>query len=89
MSDKNRERFGSRLGFILVSAGCAIGIGSVWKFPYLCGQFGGASFMLIFLFFLLILGIPVLVCELAMGRAAQKSAAKAFDVLEKPQTSWH
>ena len=52
MSDKNRERFGSRLGFILVSAGCAIGIGSVWKFPYLCGQFGGASFMLIFLFFL-------------------------------------
>ena len=89
MSEKKRERFSSRLGFILVSAGCAIGIGNVWKFPYLCGQFGGATFMLVYLCFLIILGIPVLTCELAIGRAAQKSAAKAFNVLEKPQTSWH
>ena len=58
-----REKFGSRLGFILVSAGCAIGIGNVWKFPYLCGEYGGAAFILIYLLFLLIMGIPVLVCD--------------------------
>lgn len=58
-----RETFGSRLGFILVSAGCAVGIGNVWKFPYMCGQFGGAAFILIYLVFLLIMGIPVMVCE--------------------------
>lgn len=63
-----REKFGSRLGFILVSAGCAIGIGNVWKFPYMCGEFGGAAFILIYLLFLVILGIPVLVCEFAVGR---------------------
>lgn len=73
MSEKQRERFNSRLGFILVSAGCAIGIGNVWKFPYLCGQFGGASFILIYLFFLLVLGIPVMVTELAIGRKSQRS----------------
>ncbi|MDO4281123.1 MAG: sodium-dependent transporter [Peptococcaceae bacterium] len=89
MSEKQRERFSSRLGFILVSAGCAIGIGNVWKFPYLCGQFGGASFILIYLFFLLILGIPVMVCELAIGRKSQKSAARAFNVLEPKGTQWH
>ena len=89
MSEKQRERFSSRLGFILVSAGCAIGIGNVWKFPYLCGQFGGASFILIYLFFLLVLGIPVLVTELAIGRKSQRSAARAFNVLEQKGTYWH
>ena len=68
-----REKFGSRLGFILVSAGCAIGIGNVWKFPYICGEYGGAAFILIYLAFLLILGIPVLVCEFAVGRGAGRA----------------
>jgi len=91
MSEKTttRESFGSRIGYILVAAGCAIGIGNVWKFPYLCGQYGGAAFILIYLVFLLILGIPVMVCEFAMGRASQKSAAKAFDVLEPAGARWH
>lgn len=84
-----RGSFGSRLGFIMVSAGCAIGIGNVWKFPYLCGQYGGAAFILIYLIFLLILGIPVMVCEFAMGRAAQRSAARAFEALEPKGTGWH
>ena len=66
-----RETFGSRLGFILVSAGCAVGIGNVWKFPYMCGQFGGAAFILIYLVFLLIMGIPVMVCEFGVGRASR------------------
>jgi NSS family neurotransmitter:Na+ symporter len=87
--EEKRESFGSRLGFILVSAGCAIGIGNVWKFPYLCGQYGGAAFILIYLVFLLILGIPVMVCEFAIGRAAKKSAARAFEVLEPKGTKWH
>ena len=68
-----RETFGSRLGFILVSAGCAVGIGNVWKFPYMCGQFGGAAFILIYLVFLLIMGIPVMVCEFGVGRASRHS----------------
>lgn len=84
-----RERFGSRLGFIFVSAGCAIGIGNVWKFPYMCGEFGGAVFILIYLIFLLIMGIPVLVCEFAVGRGSQKSVAGSFEVLEQEGTRWH
>ena len=76
-----RAKFGSRLGFILVSAGCAIGIGNVWKFPYLCGQFGGAAFILIYLIFLLIMGIPVMICEFAAGRVSQLSVAGAFENL--------
>ncbi len=84
-----REHLGSRLGFILLSAGCAIGIGNVWKFPYLCGQCGGAAFILIYLVFLVILGIPVMVCEFALGRASGKSAARAFEVLEPSGSSWH
>ena len=84
-----REKFNSRLGFILVSAGCAIGIGNVWKFPYMCGEFGGAAFILIYLVFLLILGIPVLVCEFAVGRASRKSVAASFEVLEPSGTRWH
>ena len=73
-----REKFGSRLGFILVSAGCAIGIGNVWKFPYMCGEFGGAAFILIYLVFLLILGIPVMICEFAVGRGSRRSVAASF-----------
>lgn len=83
------EAFSSRLGFILVSAGCAIGIGNVWKFPYLCGQFGGAAFILIYLLFLLIMGIPVMVCEFAIGRGSRCSAAKSFNVLEPAGSRWH
>lgn len=86
---QKREGFGSRLGFILVSAGCAIGIGNVWKFPYLCGQYGGAAFILIYLVFLLILGIPVMVMEFSIGRASKQSAATAFEVLEPKGTHWH
>jgi len=86
---QERETFGSRIGFILVSAGCAIGIGNVWKFPYLCGQYGGAAFILIYLVFLLIMGIPVMVCEFAMGRAGRRSAARCFEALEKKGTHWH
>lgn len=84
-----REKFGSRLGFILVSAGCAVGIGNVWKFPYMCGEFGGAAFILIYLVFLLILGIPVLVCEFAVGRGSGKGVAASFEVLAPEGTRWH
>ena len=81
-----REKFGSRLGFILVSAGCAIGIGNVWKFPYMCGEFGGAAFILIYLLFLLVLGIPVLPCEFAIGRGSGSSVAAGCERPE-PQGS--
>ena len=84
-----REKFGSRLGFILISAGCAIGLGNVWRFPYIVGKYGGAAFVLIYLAFLLILGLPVMVAEFAVGRASQKSAACSFDVLEPKGTKWH
>ena len=84
-----REKFGSRLGFILISAGCAIGLGNVWRFPYIVGKYGGAAFVLIYLAFLLILGLPVMVAEFAGGRASQKSAACSFDVLEPKGTKWH
>ena len=84
-----RETFGSRLGFILVSAGCAVGIGNVWKFPYMCGQFGVAAFILIYLVFLLIMGIPVMVCEFGVGRASRHSVAAAYETLEPQGTKWH
>ena len=84
-----REKFGSRLGFILVSAGCAIGIGNVWKFPYMCGEFGGAAFILIYLIFLLIMGIPVMICEFAVGRGSRRSVAAGFEKLEPAGTRWH
>ncbi|MEE0954475.1 MAG: sodium-dependent transporter [Eubacterium sp.] len=87
--EKKREKFSSRIGFILVSAGCAIGIGNVWKFPYLCGQYGGAAFILIYLVFLLIMGIPVMISEFAIGRASGESAARAFEKLEPQGTRWH
>ena len=83
-----RESFGSRLGFILVSAGCAIGIGNVWKFPYICGAYGGAAFILIYLCFLVILGIPVLVAEFAVGRGSHTSVAKCFDKLAPAGNCW-
>lgn len=84
-----REKLGSRLGFILLSAGCAIGIGNVWKFPYVAGQNGGAIFILIYLFFLVVLGIPVMSMEFSMGRAAQKSPAKIYQQLEPKGSKWH
>ena len=84
-----REKFSSRLGFILISAGCAIGLGNVWRFPYITGKYGGAAFVLVYLFFLLILGLPIMVMEFAVGRASQKSAALSFDVLEPKGTKWH
>ena len=86
---KERESFGSRLGFILVSAGCAIGLGNVWKFPYICGQNGGAAFILVYLLCLIGFGLPILVCEFAIGRKSRKSIVKAFDELEPEHTRWH
>lgn len=86
---ENREKFASRLGFILISAGCAIGLGNVWRFPYITGQYGGAAFVLLYLVFLVILGLPVMVMEFAVGRASQKSCAKSFDLLEPKGTKWH
>lgn len=84
-----RERLGSRLGFILLSAGCAIGVGNVWKFPYMVGQYGGGAFVLIYIFFLLALGIPVMTMEFAMGRASQRSPLKVCNELEPKGTKWH
>lgn len=84
-----REKFGSRLGFILVSAGCAIGIGNVWKFPYITGMYGGAAFILMYLVFLVILGLPIMVCEFTVGRGSQLGMGKAFDKLEPKETKWH
>ena len=85
----NRERFSSRLGFILISAGCAVGLGNVWRFPYITGQYGGAAFVLVYLIFLVLLGLPIMVMEFAVGRASQKSAARSFHVLEPAGTKWH
>lgn len=83
-----REHLKSRLGFILISAGCAIGVGNVWKFPWMVGQYGGGMFVLIYLFFLLAMGVPALTMEFAVGRAAQKSPAKMYDALGKGKTAW-
>lgn len=84
-----RERFSSRLGFILLSAGCAIGLGNVWRFPYIVGQYGGAAFVLIYVVFLLLLGLPIIVMEYSVGRASQKSVALSFDALEPKGSKWH
>lgn len=86
---EQREQLGSRLGFILLSAGCAIGIGNVWKFPYMVGQYGGGAFVLIYLFFLVVLGIPVMTMEFAMGRAGQRSPARLYQQLEPKGSKWH
>ena len=79
---EKRETFSSRLGFVLISAGCAIGLGNVWRFPYITGKYGGAAFVLLYLLFLVILGLPVMVMELAVGRASQRSIAMSFQRLE-------
>lgn len=89
ITDDNREKFSSRLGFILISAGCAIGLGNVWRFPYITGEYGGAAFVLLILFFLLVLGLPIMVMEFAMGRASYRSIARSFDALEPRGTKWH
>ena len=86
---EKRETFSSRLGFLLISAGCAIGLGNVWRFPYITGQYGGGAFVLIYLLFLIILGLPVMVMELAVGRGSQRSIARSFHVLEPKGTKWH
>lgn len=84
-----REKFKSRLGFILLSAGCAIGLGNVWRFPYIAGQYGGGIFVLIYIFFLVAVGVPVLTMEFAVGRASHRSTVAAYRVLEKPEQKWH
>ena len=84
-----RETLKSRLGFILLSAGCAIGIGNVWKFPYIAGQGGGGAFVLLYLIFLVILGLPIMTMEFAVGRASRKSPVRAYQALEKPGQKWH
>ena len=84
-----REKLGSRLGFILLSAGCAIGVGNVWKFPWMVGQYGGGAFVAFYVLFLIILGLPIMTMEFAVGRASQKSPVRAYQVLEKPGTKWH
>lgn len=84
-----REKFSSRLGFLLISAGCAIGLGNVWRFPYIAGKYGGAAFVLLYLLFLVFMGLPVMTMELAVGRASQKSIAKSFDALEKENSKFH
>ncbi len=89
MTDKKRETFSSRLGFILVSAGCAIGLGNVWRFPYITGRYGGGAFVILYLFFLLILGIPIMTVEFAVGRASRRSTALSFEQLEPKGTKWH
>ncbi len=86
---QQRERFASRLGFLLISAGCAIGLGNVWRFPYITGQYGGAAFVLVYLLFLVLLGLPIMVMEFAVGRGSQKSAASSFRVLEPKGSKWH
>ena len=86
---KEREQLGSRLGFILLSAGCAIGIGNVWKFPWLVGQNGGGAFVLVYLIFLAIMGVPVMTMEFAMGRASQASPVTMYRKLEPGGSFWH
>ena len=89
MNEEKRESFGTRLGFILVSAGCAIGIGNVWKFPYVAGQNGGGVFVLFYILFLIIMGIPVMTMELAIGRRSSLTMVKGYKKLEKPGQKWH
>lgn len=86
---KNRERLSSRLGFILISAGCAVGLGNVYRFPITTGAYGGSAFVLIYILFLILLGIPIMTAELSVGRASQRSIASSFDVLEQMGQKWH
>ncbi|MDR3231300.1 MAG: sodium-dependent transporter, partial [Synergistaceae bacterium] len=93
MSERNasgvRESFASRLGFLFIAAGCAIGLGNVWRFPFIAGQYGGAAFVLIYLIFLVILVTPIMAMEFAVGRASRLSAARSFHALEPKGTKWH
>lgn len=84
-----REKLKTRLGFILLSAGCAIGVGNVWKSPYMVGQYGGGAFVLFYIFFLIIFGVPILTMEFSIGRAAAKSPIKMYQQIEKPGQKWH
>lgn len=84
-----REKFSSRLGFLLISAGCAIGLGNVWRFPYITGKYGGAAFVILYLAFLVLMGLPIMTMELAVGRASQKSIATSFDALEPKGSKFH
>ena len=86
---QEREKLKSRLGFLLISAGCAIGIGNVWKFAYIAGKGGGGTFVVLYLLFLVILGLPIMTMEFAVGRASQKTPVKAYKALEKPKSKWH
>ena len=86
---QGREGFSSRLGFLLISAGCAIGLGNIWRFPYITGQYGGAAFVLMILFFLVVLGVPLLVMEFSVGRASHRSTARSFNALEPRGSKWH
>ena len=88
MSEKPRETFASRLGFIFLSAGCAIGLGNVWRFPFITGQYGGAAFVLIYIVFLLFLAMPIMVMEFAVGRGSQKSLSQSFTVLCPKNKLW-
>ncbi|MCQ2752093.1 MAG: sodium-dependent transporter [Coriobacteriales bacterium] len=89
VKSSKRANFNSRLGFIMIAAGCAVGLGNVWRFPFITGQYGGAAFIILYLIFLLVLGIPIMAMEFAVGRASKKSTAQAFNVLEKPGSKWH
>lgn len=84
-----RENFSSRLGFILIAAGCAIGLGNVWRFPYIAGQYGGAFFVLLYVFFMIVFGLPLLMMELAVGRASRRSLAQSFEILQPQGSRWH
>ena len=86
---QGREGFSSRLGFLLISAGCAIGLGNIWRFPYITGEYGGAAFVIMYLVFLAIFALPALIMEFAAGRASQRSIARSYDVLEPAGTKWH
>lgn len=89
MAEQKREQFKSRFGFIMISAGCAIGLGNVWRFPYITGEYGGAAFILLYILFLIIFAAPILVMEFAVGRASGTGAGRAFNILEKPGSKWH
>ena len=86
---ESREKFASRLAFLLISAGCAIGLGNVWRFPYITGQYGGGAFVVMYIIFLVLFSLPILVMEFAVGRGAQRGPARAYDVLEPTGIKWH
>ena len=89
MHNEKRERLSNRLGFLLVSAGCAIGLGNIWRFPYITGKYGGAAFVLIYLICLAVVGLPILIMEFSIGRAGQRDIAGSYKVLEKQGSKWH